>query len=171
MEDRVPGCFEAFYPDPLNLWLAIEVRPSADGIIVFFRDITEQRAAADALRRKSEEAERQAAEIQAVYRTAPIGLALFDPVEFRYLRLNDRQAAFFGLPPEQITGRTVTEMAPIPGLRELFEQVAGGTPVINYPLEGELISHPGEHRYWTVNYTPVHAPTAPCRASPLPRSR
>jgi signal transduction histidine kinase len=48
-------------------------------------------------------------------------------------------------------------MAPIPGLRELFEQVRDGKPVINYPLEGEVISHPGEHRYWTVNYTPVYA--------------
>ena len=90
-----------------------------------------------------------------MYRTAPIGLALFDPVEFRYLRLNDRQAAFFGLKPEQVVGRTLTEMAPIEGLRELFEQVRDGTPVVNYPLEGELISHPGEHRYWTVNYAPV----------------
>ena len=46
-------------------------------------------------------------------------------------------------------------MARIPGLRELFERVRAGTPVINYPLEGELTSHPGEHRYWTVNYFPV----------------
>ena len=48
-------------------------------------------------------------------------------------------------------------MAPIPGLRELFEGVRAGVPVINYPLEGELISRPGEHRYWTVNYFPVYA--------------
>jgi signal transduction histidine kinase len=46
-------------------------------------------------------------------------------------------------------------MAPIPGLRELFEGVRDGTPVINYPLEGELMGAPGELRYWTVNYFPV----------------
>ena len=155
MESGIPGSFEAFYPEPLNLWLSVEARPADDGIIVFFRDITDQRKAAEQLRKKSQEAEHQAAEIETVYRTAPIGLALFDPVEFRYLRLNDRQAAFFGLKPEQIVGRTLTEMAPIPGLRELFEQVRDGSPVVNYPLEGELISHPGEHRYWTVNYSPV----------------
>lgn len=158
MDERVASCFEAFYPEPLNLWLAIEAHPADDGIIVFFRDLTEQRAAREELHRKSEEAERQAAEIEAVYRTAPIGLALFDPVEFRYLRLNERQASFFGLRPEQVLGRSLTEMAPIEGLRELFEQVLAGTPVVNFPLEGAVVSNPNEHRYWTVNYFPVFGP-------------
>jgi PAS domain S-box-containing protein len=164
MDERISGRFEAFYGEPFNFWLAVEAFPAEDGIIIFFRDITEQRAAAAELQRKTAEAEAQAAEIEAVYRTAPIGLALFDTEDFRYLRLNDRQAAFFGLKPEQVLGRTLTEMAPIPGLRELFEQVKAGTPVVNYPLEGELISHPGEHRYWTVNYTPVQGPDGTVQA-------
>lgn len=155
MTRGVAGHFEAFYPAPLNLWLSVEVQPADDGIIVFFRDITEQKAAAAELHRQREETERRAAEIEAIFRTAPIGLAFFDPVDFRYLKLNDRQAAFFGLPPDQIVGRTLTEMAPIPGLRELFEQVASGIPVINFPLEGALLTDPEEHRYWTVNYVPV----------------
>jgi PAS domain S-box-containing protein len=155
MYERLPSNFEAYYPEPLNCWFEVEALPAEDGIIVFFRDITAQRAAAEELLRKQREAERQAAEIETVYRTAPIGLALFDLDDFHYLRLNDRQAAFFGLKPEDVVGRTLTEMAPIPGLRELFEQVREGTPVVNYLLEGELISNPGEHRYWTVNYSPV----------------
>jgi PAS domain S-box-containing protein len=164
MEECLPGSFEAYYPEPLNLWLAVEARPADDGIIIFFRDITEQRLGTEELRRKTAEAERQIAEIETVYRTAPIGLALFDPVEFRYLRLNDRQAAFFGLSPAEILGRRLTEMAPIPGLQELFEQVRAGKPVVNHPLEGELISHPGEHRYWTVNYSPVISPDGSVQA-------
>ncbi len=163
MEQGEPGSFEAYYGEPLNIWVWVEVRPANDGIILFFRDITAQCNAAQELERKTAEAERQAAEIETLYRTAPIGLALFDAEEFRYLRLNDRQAAFFGLKPEEIVGRTLTEMAPIPGLRELFEGVRAGTPVINYPLEGELISNPGEHRYWTVNYFPVYAPDGSIR--------
>ena len=156
MTEHVPSCFEAYYPAPLNLRLSVDVRPSEGGLIAFFRDITEEREAAEELQLKSKEAERQAAEIEALYRTAPIGLALFDAEEFRYLRLNDRQAAFFGMKPEEIVGRTLTEMAPIPGLYELFDGVRKGTPVVNYALEGELTSHPGEHRYWTVNYFPVY---------------
>jgi PAS domain S-box-containing protein len=164
MYENKASTFEAYYPEPFNFWLSVEARPAEGGIIVFFRDITQLRRAAEDLRAKSAEAERQAAEIETVYRTAPIGLALFDPVEFRYLRLNDRQAAFFGLKPEQVVGRKLTEMAPIPGLHELFEQVRDGVPIINYPLEGELISHPGEHRYWTVNYSPVRAPDGKVQA-------
>jgi PAS domain S-box-containing protein len=164
MYERVPSNFEAYYPEPLNCWFEVEALPAEDGIIVFFRDITAQRAAAEELKRKHIEAERQAAEIETVYRTAPIGLALFDLDDFHYLRLNDRQAAFFGLKPEEVVGRTLIEMAPIPGLKELFEQVRDGQPVINYPLEGELVSHPGEHRYWTVNYSPVLAPDGAVQA-------
>jgi len=157
MDQGVGGCFDAYYPEPLNAWFSVLVQPSEDGIILFFRDVTQQRADQENLRLKSEEAEHQRAEIETVYRTAPIGLALFDTKDFRYLRLNDRQAAFWGLKPEDIVGKTLTEMAPIEGLRELFEQVAGGEPVINYPLEGALVNDPDDYRYWTVSYFPVYS--------------
>ncbi len=49
MTQGVPGDFDAYYPDPLNLWLHVSVRPANDGIIVFFRDITEQKRAAAVL--------------------------------------------------------------------------------------------------------------------------
>ncbi len=154
MDEGLPAEFEAFYPEPLNIWLRVQSYPTEDGIIIFFRDFTSEKIDREALQNKTLEAERQHAELETIYRTAPIGLALFDLDDYRYLRLNDRQAAFFGLKPEQIVGRTLTEMAPIPGLKELFDQVRAGKPVINYPLEGALITDPDEHRYWTVNYLP-----------------
>jgi signal transduction histidine kinase len=49
-------------------------------------------------------------------------------------------------------------MAPIPGLHELFDQVARGEPVVNYPLEGALVTDPTEYRYWNVSYFPVYGP-------------
>ena len=164
MDEGLPAGFEAFYPEPLNIWLRVQSYPTDDGIIIFFRDFTSERADREALQNKTLEAERQHSEIEAIYRTAPIGLALFDAEDYRYLRLNDRQAAFFGLKPEQIVGRTLTEMAPIPGLKELFDQVRAGHPVINYPLEGELVTDPGEHRFWTVNYLPVYGPDGKVQA-------
>ncbi len=156
MDEGLLSQFESFYPAPLNKWFSIQSIAAPDGIILFFRDITEERHDKEALHLKQQEAERQRAEIEAVYQTAPVGLALFDPVEFRYLRLNDRQAEFFSLRSEQILGQKVTDLAPIPGLRELFEQVAAGKPVQDQLLEGELTNRPGEHRYWTVNYHPVY---------------
>lgn len=159
MNQGIPGEFEAFYPEPLNVWLRVQSYPAEDGIIIFFRDFTQEKLDREALLAKTDEAERQRAEIETIYSTAPIGLALFDLDGYHYLRLNDRQAAFFGLKPEQIVGRRLTEMAPIEGLQELFDQVAQGEPVINFPLQGKLFNDPPEeHRYWTVSYFPVYGP-------------
>ena len=119
-------------------------------------DIDDRKTFAETLQQRQDETERQRAELETLYETAPIGLALFDPVEFRYLRLNDRQAQIVGLPREQILGRTLTEIAPIKGLREMFLQVAAGHPIRNQLLEGELPSRPGEHHFWNVNYFPVY---------------
>ncbi len=49
MNDSLPGDFEAFYPEPLDSWYHVLARPSADGITIFFRDITASRRASAAL--------------------------------------------------------------------------------------------------------------------------
>jgi PAS domain S-box-containing protein len=118
-------------------------------------DIHERKTAADALHQKQLETERQRAELETLYQTAPIGLALFDPVEFRYMRLNERQAEIVGLPPDEVLGKRLTEIAPIPGLNEMFERVATGIPIRNAMIEGTVAARPDEHRFWAVNYYPV----------------
>jgi PAS domain S-box-containing protein len=118
-------------------------------------DIDDRKTFAETLQRRQEETERQRTELETIYQTAPIGLSLFDPVEFRYLRINDRQCETLGLPREQILGRPIFEIAPIKGLKEIFEEVAKGNPVRNLLLEGELPTSPGERRYWNVSYSPI----------------
>ncbi len=49
MDEGLTGEFETYYPEPLNLWLHVIARPADDGIIVFFRDITERRKTTAAL--------------------------------------------------------------------------------------------------------------------------
>ena len=119
-------------------------------------DIDDRKTFAEMLQQRQEETERQRAELETIYETAPVGLALFDPVEFRYLRVNTRQAETIGLPKDQIIGRRITEIAPLKGLPELFQHVAAGHPVRNHLLEGELPSRPGEHRSWNVSYSPLY---------------
>jgi PAS domain S-box-containing protein len=128
-----------------------------DGIMVFATEITEQVASRKEIEKREILLRRQTSELETVYKTAPIGLALFDPVDYRYLRLNDRQASIVGRPAAEILGKTLTEIAPIEGLREMFDGPARGIPLENALLEGELPTQPGEHRYWTVNYFPVFA--------------
>jgi len=40
MNEGVAGEFEAYYPEPLNIWVHVYARPTKDGIVVFFRDVT-----------------------------------------------------------------------------------------------------------------------------------
>ncbi|MEO6828449.1 MAG: PAS domain-containing sensor histidine kinase [Acidobacteriaceae bacterium] len=120
-------------------------------------EIHDRKSAVEELTNSQRETERQKRELESLYRNAPIGLAAFDPVEFRCLRLNDRQAELVGLPMAEILGRTITEIAPIEGLHDMFQQVAQGVSITNRLFEGELPAQPGVHRYWTVNCSPVYA--------------
>ena len=117
-------------------------------------DIHDRKTATDELHHRQLETERQRAELETLYRTAPIGLALFDPVEFRYLRLNDRQAEIVGLPQEEVLGKRLTEIAPIPGLQEMFQQGCRGNP------DPERAA--GRHR----RHSPRRAPLLECELLP-----
>ena len=143
-------------------WWRLRALPVRDesGVVLHWlgvgMDIHDTRTAAEASRQRQQETERQRAELETVYHTAPVGLAQFDPCEFRYLRLNERQAEILGLPCEQIVGHTFDEIAPISGLRQMFQLAAAGHPVKNRIVEGELPTRPGEHRVWDVSYSPVY---------------
>jgi PAS domain S-box-containing protein len=139
---------------------ALPIRDEAGEILHWLgvgMDIHDARAAAEALNQKQRETERQRAELETVYQTAPVGLAQFDPVEFRCLRLNERQAEIFGIPSEQLIGQRVDEMAPITGVQEMLQVAAEGHTVRNQIIEGVLPTRPGEHRVWDVSYSPVYA--------------
>jgi PAS domain S-box-containing protein len=148
--------------DGLTRWWWVRAQPVRDdaGNILHWLgvgiDIHDRKTFADTLQQRQEETERQRAELETIYRTAPIGLALFEPVEFRYLRVNDRQVETIGKPREEILGHKITEIAPLKGVKELFQQAASGHPVRNHVLEGELPARPGEHRTWNVSYSPVY---------------
>jgi PAS domain S-box-containing protein len=49
MNHGLAGEFVAHYTDPLNIWVQVIVRPSPDGIVIFFRDVTSVRRAEAAL--------------------------------------------------------------------------------------------------------------------------
>lgn len=144
-------------------WWRIRALPIRDDAGLTLRwlgvgmDIHNTRTAAEALHQKQRETERQHAELEAVYHTAPVGLAQYDPIEFRCLRLNERQAEIFGLPSEQVIGRRFDQMAPITGLLEMMQIAAEGHTVKNQTIEGILPTRPDEHRVWDVSYAPVFA--------------
>ncbi len=49
MNEGIVARFEAYYPDPLNATLSVEVYPTLDGIVAFSRDVTELKKTTAAL--------------------------------------------------------------------------------------------------------------------------
>ncbi len=121
-------------------------------------DIHDAKTYAETLRAEQVETERKRAELETIYRTTPIGLALLDPVDFTFLNLNDHEADMLGYPKSELLGRQLAEIAPpdrVPGLLEMMRSVAQGHTVKDRLLEGELAARPGEQRAWRVNYSPL----------------
>lgn len=148
--------------DQASRWFHIRAQPlrSETGAIQQWLgvaiDIHESRTFAETLRAQQLESERQRAELESIYENTPIGLALFDPVEFRYLRINDELARSIGLPKDQILGRSVLDIVPsVATIGELFRLASSGKPVRNSIVEAELVDQPGQTRSWNVNYFPI----------------
>jgi PAS domain S-box-containing protein len=127
-------------------------------------DIHDEKTYTVALQAEKAETEKRNAEIEAIYQNTPVGLALFDPVEFRFLSLNEAEAEIIGLPKDKILGEKLSTIAPIPEVLELFHRVAQGESVRDHLIEGELPSMPGVRRAWKVNYLPLLAEDGSVRA-------
>jgi PAS domain S-box-containing protein len=74
--------FEEYYPEPLNMWVECHCYPSADGLSVYFRDVTGRHEANEALRRSEQRAQELArvaqteqARLHAVLEAVPVGIA------------------------------------------------------------------------------------------------
>ena len=150
MESRTAVHFTEYY-QPLGVWTENDAFPTRDGgLAIFFRDITARKRAEHAL---SEER----AVLDAVFRAAPIGLALFDE-EFRYLRLNSVLADINGLPVEAHVGRRVEELLPgLPSsmIDEWREVLRTGRAVVGADVVGSTPREPAARRVWKTSSFPV----------------
>jgi len=62
-DQQVPVEFEEYYA-PLKIWLEVRAYPSSEGLGVYFHDVTERKAAQEALRRQAEELARTNADLE-----------------------------------------------------------------------------------------------------------
>ncbi len=133
------------------------------GVMVQATDVTLLAEARLKAERQQQVLVRHWAEIEAIYRSAPIGLALVDPVSLRFIRANERQAEMAGVAPGELVGLTVLEAfqsckdvgASIDGIEAALRMAASGEPVLGQTLEGELRSNQGVRCYWRLSATPV----------------
>ena len=98
----------------------------------------------------------QLAEIEAVYGTAPVGLAYMDH-ELRYRRINERLAEINGLPVQEHIGKRGKELFPL--LADMVEPillqvVETGEAVEDIEFQGTTLRDPDDLRDWLCSYVP-----------------
>jgi PAS domain S-box-containing protein len=120
-------------------------------------DITERKQAEAALRDSQIQLQRQLAEIEAIYQSAPIGLNVLD-TNLRFVRINQRLAEINGIAVEDHIGCTVREL--LPNLADVAEQLLRpiletGEPLLNVEISGETPAQPGVQRTWLEHFLPL----------------
>lgn len=128
-----------------------------EAVINTSRDITDRKRAEARLQEQQNQIQRQLAEIETIYQSAPIGLNVLD-TELRFVRINQRLAEMNGLPIEAHIGRTVREV--LPDLADTADQVLrpileSGEPLLNVEITGETPAQPGVQRTWLESFLPL----------------
>jgi PAS domain S-box-containing protein len=143
-------------------WWEVIVTPilAADGqvsqILAVSRDITDRKQAESIFQAQQATIRQQLTEIEAIYRTAPVGLCFVD-TDMRFVRLNERMATIDGSSIAAHLGRTIREVLPelADTIEPLYRQVIdSGEPILDLDVSGMNAARPGVDRHWIVCYYP-----------------
>jgi PAS domain S-box-containing protein len=156
MYEGSAGQFEAQYTGPLNIWVQVNVRPSHDGIVIFFRDVTQEKLAANALREAAEALKASEEELRWTIELSPQIPWVADP-EGRILDFSDSWLELTGLSREQALGEGWTR-APHPDdvsrMTEAWRRaLATGQP---YDVEHRIKTASGLYRWMRSSALPRH---------------
>jgi two-component system CheB/CheR fusion protein len=155
--------FRIIRPDGSIRWLLSrgEVRRDADGtahrVIGLSMDITARKIVERRLAEAAQLSARQLGELEALYASAPIGLALFDR-DLRYVRANAAMATMSGVTRQEHFGRTARQVlgAVADALEPHLEHVlASGEARLGIEFEGEMPGLPGVLRSFNSQYYPL----------------
>ena len=120
----------------------------------------------EALHQSEQRSHRQLLELETLYRTAPIGIALVDR-DLRFLRINEKLAEIDGVPVDAHIGHTLRDV--VPGVADTIEPlyrrvIETGKPVTSFEIHGTTPAQPGVERDWLVDYYPLNAPDGSVQA-------
>ena len=110
-----------------------------------------------ALAESEASARKEIAELEVIYRCAPVGLAVYDR-NLRFLRVNDALARFNNLSPAEHTGRSVEEITPGFGkeiakcLQQVFES---GKSILNVERQRAAPGKPASRQHLLTSYYPL----------------
>ena len=120
-------------------------------------DVAALHQAQDDLSASRERLAQQIAELNALYDSAPIGLAFFSR-DYRYLRINNELAQINGLPVDQHIGRTIREVLgeEAPKVEPIIDRIfQTGHPIRDLEVSGTTPLEPSLVRHWLTGFYPV----------------
>jgi len=96
-------------------------------------------------------------ELEAIFKTAPVGLCVFDQ-DLRYIKINDYLAEINGLSAEEHIGKTVQEV--IPDLADKAENIAEqifrtGKPILDIEFSGTMSAEPNVKLWLNQQWLPL----------------
>ncbi|MDY7226525.1 ATP-binding protein [Hyalangium rubrum] len=119
LETRVPAHFEIWY-EPLKLWAEVRAQPGAEGLSVYFLDIT--------ARKQAEMEVRDAAEkYQALTSASFDGLIIHD--NGLILEANESHCRMFGYSHEEVVGSSVSRFIAPEDVEHVLRVTQSGVPV------------------------------------------
>src|SRR5579871_2050187 len=144
---------------PEGKWIIVSARPlwagdAVQGAMLVCHNATELTKAQRELERSRDEIRRQLAEIEELYRTAPVGLCVLDR-QLRFVRVNEWLARIDGKPSSDHIGLSVRDVVPEladrvePLLRRVLES---GRPLTNVQIQGTTPGDPHNERTWIAHY-------------------
>ena len=142
---------------PLELSLSTWKTAAGEFYCGIVRDITERKQIEATVRESERQSREQLAELETLYRTAPLGLCLMD-TDLRYLRCNEKLAEINGIPAADHIGRALREI--VPEIADTMEPVyrrviQSGEPVLNVAATGATPADPKTTRHFSASYYPV----------------
>ncbi|HYZ33104.1 MAG TPA: PAS domain S-box protein [Crenalkalicoccus sp.] len=132
----------------------------AGELAAFALDLSDLRRSERARAASEREARRRLAELETLYRSAPLGLAQLDG-ELRFVRVNEALAQMNGFSAEAHLGRCVWDL--VPDLRASGEPLVRrvlqtGESLTGIEISGETPAAPGLKRDWLEQFYPVRDP-------------
>ena len=145
-------------------WISVKATPLLDegdrlvGAVAVISDITKHVREKERHREMSEQVLSQLLELEAIYASAPVGLAVFDR-DFRFVKVNERMAEINGISVEEHIGRSPWEVVPslAPQAERVFRQVLDtGRGQWNVEFSGSTHDQPAVNRFWNEHWLPIN---------------
>lgn len=127
--ERVASSFISFYPDH-NRWYEAHAYPAADGITVYFRNVTDRKQSEQALRESEANARTRAEELAALMEITPAAIWIADDPQCHQMTANRTAYKLMRTAPGSVTTATPADGSyPLP-----FKQFKNGQEILPQDL-------------------------------------